>query len=92
MIAPQELTLGQSISFEGYADDYGNKIVGLQFSLDGGKSWTDCDTSDASSDLWVHWTYEVRPEKKGFYQLKVRSVTEDGKVSPSAAVATFTVV
>lgn len=92
MIAPQEIELGQSIAFEGYADDYGNSVVGIQFSLDGGREWATFDTSDASSDLWIHWRYEVKPEKRGDYQLKVRSVDANGKKSPAAAVVSFAVV
>lgn len=92
MIAPREFALGQAITFEGYADDYGCRIVEMQFSLDGGKSWASFDASDASADLWVHWIYEIKPEERGFYQLKARSVSEDGRTSPLAAVADFIVV
>ena len=34
-----------------------------------------------------HWTYAYTPQQEGIYQLKVRSVTEDGRTSPLAAVA-----
>lgn len=35
----------------------------------------------------IHWTYTYTPEEEGTYQLKVRSVTEDGRKTPLAAVA-----
>lgn len=32
MIAPVQGRVGQPVTFEGYADDYGNHIVALEFS------------------------------------------------------------
>ena len=89
MIAPQELELGKTITFKGYADDYDKSIVAMEFSLDGGETWTSHDVSDTTADLWVHWTYAFTPEHEGAYRLKVRSVNEEGKASPAAAVAEF---
>jgi hypothetical protein len=39
----------------------------------------------------VHWTFQWTPEEEGAYPLKVRSVTEDGRVSPEAAAADIVV-
>lgn len=89
MIAPQELDLGQTITLEGYADDFDKSIVAMEFSLDGGETWTSHNVSDTTADLWVHWTYSFTPEERGAYQLKVRSVNERGQASPQAAVAEF---
>ena len=91
MIAPQELAVGQTVTFEGYADDYGTRIVALQFSLDGGRTWCTHDVSDASADLWVHWTFAFTPERAGSYRLRVRSMNEEGRTSPASAVADFLV-
>lgn len=87
MIAPVQGKVGQPATFEGYADDYGNHIVALEFSLDGGKTWTRQDTRASNPDLMIHWTYTYTPQREGVYQLKVRSVAEDGRTSPLAAVA-----
>ncbi len=45
------------------------------------------DVSASDPDLMVHWTYAYTPQQEGIYQLKVRSVTEDGRTSLLAAVA-----
>lgn len=89
MIAPQEVELGRTITFSGYADDYDKRIVAMQFSLDEGRTWATHDVSDTTADLWVRWTYSFCAEEPGRYRLRVRSVNEDGKASPSAAVADF---
>ena len=86
MIAPILGKVGQAVRFEGYADDYGNQIVALEFSLDGGKTWAVQDTSSSNEDLMISWSYTYVPQKPGIYQLKVRSVTEDGRKSPLSAV------
>lgn len=91
MIAPQELAVGQTIAFQGYADDFDKRIVAMQFSLDEGCTWTTHDVSDTTADLWVHWTYAFTPERPGSYRLKVRSMNEEGRTSPASAVADFLV-
>ncbi len=48
--------------------------------------------SDSSPDLWVHWTFSYIPERPGAYRLLVRSVTDDGRVSPLSDVAEFTAI
>lgn len=48
--------------------------------------------SDSSPDLWVHWTFSYIPERPGTYRLLVRSVTDDGRVSPLSDVAEFTAI
>lgn len=89
MIAPMHVETGKPVTFTGYADDYGNQIAAVQFSLDDGESWTSYDVSDSSPDLWVHWTFTYTPETPGAYRLLVRSVRDDGKTSPVADVAEF---
>lgn len=91
MISPQELKVGQTVTFRGYADDYDKRIVAVQFSLDEGRTWSTHDVSDTTADLWVHWTYAFSPERPGSYRLRVRSVNEEGRTSPASAVADFLV-
>ena len=84
--------IGEPIGFEGYANDYDKAIVGIQFSLDNGSTWTTYETEGATSDRWVYWHFEYTPEKTGVYILKARSVNVDGKASPLAAAVRFEVV
>lgn len=91
MIAPLEVELGRSVTFEGYAEDYGTPIKLVQFSLDGGEHWTDYDVSESTGDLWVHWTFEYTPNQAGSYCLLVRSINERGEASPEPDVAPFVV-
>ena len=37
--------VGDMVSFEGYADDCGVKVASVEFSMDGGETWTSFDAS-----------------------------------------------
>lgn len=82
--------VGDDIAFEGYADDCGDAITAVEFSLDGGETWTSYKT-DASAERWVYWHFVYTARTAGEYKLSVRAVTESGKVSPLAANVVFTV-
>ncbi len=84
-------SVGEPVTFEGYADDYDKAIARVEFSLDGGETWTGYDTASASSDKWVYWYFTYTPEAPGAYELFVRSVTADGAVSPLSSTIVFTV-
>ena len=90
MIAPMAVEVGRPVRFTGYAVEYGGPIVAVQFSLDGGETWTDYDVSGSTGDRWVHWTFEYTPEVAGSYCLLVRSVNDRGEVSPEPDAASFT--
>ncbi|WP_286143265.1 molybdopterin-binding protein [Adlercreutzia caecimuris] len=90
MIAPMAVEVGRPVRFTGYAEDYGVPIAAVQFSLDGGETWTDYDVSGSTGDRWVHWTFEYTPEVAGSYCLLVRSVNDRGEVSPEPDTASFT--
>ena len=68
------------------------RIIAVEFSLDNGEHWTRYDLGDTTADRWVSWTFAWTPEASGAYQMKVRSVNEDGDASPIAAVHTFEVL
>lgn len=85
MIPSVQATVGQPITLEGYADDFGNQIVAVEFSLDGGATWAAQDVSASDPNLSVHWTYSFAPEEPGAYKLLVRSVAADGRTSPEPA-------
>lgn len=83
--------VGDLVAFEGYADDCGTAIAAVEFSMDGGETWTTCETKDATGDHWVYWHFEYVTEAAGTYKLDVRAVTEEGTVSPLASSVVFTV-
>lgn len=83
--------VGEPIAFEGWADDFDKDIVAVEFSLDGGTTWTAYDTASTHAGMWVHWTFEYTPRAAGSYELLVRSVNERGDVSPVAALYRFEV-
>ena len=83
--------VGDMIGFEGYADDFNTKITAVEFSMDGGETWTTCPTENTTSRLWVYWHFDYQAEAAGTYKLDVRAVAEDGTVSPVASSVVFTV-
>lgn len=83
--------VGDMISFEGYADDCGTQVTAVEFSLDGGKTWTAFDTTSSNTEDWVYWNFDYVTEKAGQFKLDVRAVTEDGTVSPLASSVVFNV-
>ena len=83
--------VGDQINIEGYADDCGKAIKAIEFSMDGGESWTNFETAGATGDAWVYWHFGYTAEAAGTYKLDVRAVAEDGTVSPLASSVVFTV-
>lgn len=66
-------------------------MVAVEFSLDGGETWTSYDTTSSNTEDWVYWHFDYVPENAGTYKLDVRAVTEDGTVSPLASSVVFEV-
>lgn len=83
--------VGDLLSFEGYADDCGTKVVAVEFSMDGDETWTSFDTSESNAEDWVYWHFDYVAETPGTFKLDVRAVTEDGTVSPLASSTVFEV-
>ena len=82
---------GDMLTFEGYADDCGSAVTSVEFSLDGGETWTAFDTDGATAERWVYWNFTMQTPEAGDYQLSVRARTENGTVSPLTAKLDFTV-
>ena len=59
--------------------------------MDGGETFTTCETAGATGDAWVYWHFGYTAEAAGTYKLAVRAVAEDGTVSPLASREVFTV-
>ena len=83
--------VGDTLVFSGYADDCGTAIAALEFSMDGGATWTTCATENARADRWVAWNFGYTAEAPGSYRLDVRARTADGGVSPLASSVAFRV-
>lgn len=83
--------VGDQIGFEGYADDFNTAITAVEFSLDGGETWTSYETANTTSRLWVYWHFDYTAEQAGTYRLDVRARAADGTVSPLASSVVFTV-
>ncbi len=84
--------VGQTMRFEGWADDYDKRIIAVEFSLDGGEHWTRQSTEGTDAVRWVWWTFDWIPEEEGDYRMLVRSVNEDDKSSPTPAAHAFQVL
>ncbi len=74
---------GEPCVFEGWADGFELNIAALEFSMDGGATWTTFETPDANVNRWVHWTFEWTPEEgvDTAYVLQARAVADDGRVT-----------
>lgn len=82
---------GQEICFEGYADDNGSPIAAVEFSMDGGETWTAYATENTTTDRWVYWHFSYIAEQPGTYALSVRARTAEGAVSKLLSTVEFTV-
>jgi DMSO/TMAO reductase YedYZ molybdopterin-dependent catalytic subunit len=85
------IALGDTVTFEGYADDLGEPIAAIEFSMDGGETWTSYPTEKATTESWVYWYFNYTPKEVGTYRLTARAITAAGTVSPLESTVTFTV-
>ncbi len=83
--------LGETIRFEGYADDCGSPIAAVEYSMDGGETWAAFETPGATAERWVYWSFDYTPELTGSYELLVRARTESGLTSPLESSISFAV-
>lgn len=75
--------VGRPIEFAGYVDDFEHAIAGIEFSLDGGDTWTAYETRAVDKERGVRWKFVYTPEKPGRYLLKARAIASDGLPSSS---------
>ncbi|MEG1560849.1 MAG: molybdopterin-binding protein [Raoultibacter sp.] len=83
--------VGKPITFQGYANDYDKAISAIEFSLDGGKTWTHHATACSTTDKLLTWEFVYTPQRSGHYQLRVRAVNEEGTISPISDSVDFIV-
>ncbi len=75
------VTTGEPYTFSGYAHAWDEQIVGIEFSMDGGVTWTGYDTSASDKKNWVIWNFTYTPETDSAYVLMIRAVTDTGMVT-----------
>lgn len=80
---------GDPVTISGYADAWDKNIVAMEFSMDGGVTWTRYDTPGANIDNWVNWHFTWTPADTSAYVFSVRSVAEDGTVTPEPLEVLF---
>lgn len=72
---------GKPFTFEGYADAFDEAVTKIEFSMDGGKTWTAFDLGQTDPRQWVWWTFTWTPETDGSYVLMTRGTTDTGLVT-----------
>ena len=72
---------GEEYEFEGYAYAMDEQVTSVEFSMDGGETWTSFDVGDVDPAKWLWWSFTFTPEKEGAYVLSVRGTDVDGEVS-----------
>ena len=78
-------TAGKPITLNGYAQDFGPGVACVQFSCDGGETWTSYPVEHADNDANVNWHFVFTPPVPGSYELLVRSARADGTTTPEPA-------
>ncbi len=86
MIPAIEAVVGHPVEVKGYAQNFDGPIGAMEFSCDGGATWTTYETVGADQSLNVNWSFSFTPEKSGAYELLVRAVTDEGASTPEPAV------
>ncbi|MCB7036277.1 molybdopterin-dependent oxidoreductase [Eggerthella sinensis] len=79
----QVVAAGEPYAVKGYASAWDDPITGIEFSMDGGETWTRCETPNANTDQWVTWSFTITPEADTdtAYVLRVRATSESGLVT-----------
>lgn len=77
----QIIETNKPYTFSGYATAWDEQIAGVEFSMDGGVTWTRFDTPNVNKDNWVIWNFTYTPDTDSAYVLSIRSVTTEGAVT-----------
>jgi len=72
---------GQPYTINGFAHAFDLTVAAVEFSLDGGKTWTRYDTPGVDHTRIVNWSFTFTPPADSSYVVRVRSVTTDGLVT-----------
>jgi sulfite dehydrogenase (cytochrome) subunit A len=83
----KEVPAGQAYPLEGIAFDGGRGIKQVEFSSDGGASWTQAHLgTDLGNYSFRRWRAEWTPAGRGSYRLQVRAVNRAGEGQPTTAI------
>ena len=77
----QIIKTGEAYEFSGFANAWSEAVVALEFSMDDGRTWTRFDTTEATKDNWIIWSFEFTPEFDSAYVMSIRGVSESGQIS-----------
>jgi DMSO/TMAO reductase YedYZ molybdopterin-dependent catalytic subunit len=77
----QVIKTGSPYTFTGYADAWDETITAIEFSMDGGVTWTSYQTPGVNKQNWVIWNFSYTPEADSAYVLMIRAVTDTGRVT-----------
>jgi hypothetical protein len=91
MIAQVNGSAGEPVRIKGYAYDFGHRVSAVQFSLNGGRSWTTYETPGTNDYQNLTWTFDYVPPLPGEYELLVRSVNDRDQASPECASVHLTI-
>lgn len=80
----QIIKAGEPYTFEGFAEGLNYSIGALEFSADGGETWTRYETPGTNARCWTWWNFAFTPEEPGAYVLQVRGETTAGGKSVMA--------
>ena len=59
------------------------KVVRVEVSTDGGKTWSDAIVEDSPDRwLWRRWSYVWNVDQPGDYKLMARATDEEGRTQP----------
>lgn len=77
------LTLDKIISLEGVAWTGEAEVVGVEISLDGGKTWQEAELGrERAKYAWRKWSFVWRPTKAESYTLLAKARDSRGRVQP----------
>lgn len=80
----QTLAVGKRIGIRGIAFDGGAGIETVEFSSDGGNTWTETKLGkDYGNYSFREWTCHFTPKTAGNYSLQCRAVTRNGETQPT---------
>ncbi len=77
------VALGRTITINGHAWAGELAVQRVQYSLDFGSSWQDCELEKPVNRLaWQHFKTEVSFSKKGYYEIWAKATDSQGKSQP----------